>query len=613
MIGPPLVRSVVDQVFQVLLFFSSLVPMLVEGGGVPVPEGLRPWVPWGNVLFAALLAEEEFRRFRIARDRVSLLREEVVDYVLLGLVTLLALEELATGGALFGMVGSEAVIAPSKGYILVNLVLRVVRLFRLVAGARISYPKVFLSSFVIVIVVGALVLWGFPGSVRPGKQVGFVDALFTSASATCVTGLSTVPVYETFSRFGQTVILILIQIGGLGLMTFAAFFAVALGKGVGFTDRVVLQDLLNVDPAATIGRMLAGLVSLTFTVEATGAALMFGRFTDPVSGTLLPAEDQLYFATFHSVSAFCNAGFSLYDARNWTVFATDPLMNGVVASEIVLGGLGFTVILNGIGLLRDPIHRLRERLRRRPLTEAEEEAEERREPPRMSLQTRLALRVSAVLVAGGAVLFLILEWDNVLAGRDTTQAVMASLFQSVTCRTAGFNTVDIDKLRASTLCVMIVLMFIGASPGGTGGGIKTVTAAVLSRVVASLARGRSRVEVFHRTLPDIVAAQAIVVTTLSLAAAAGATIVLCVTEPRLFQPGGTPSGDPFLAVLFEVVSALGTVGLSTGITDRLTDAGKLVLVAVMFVGRVGPITLTQAVAAKRPGAYEWPEERVMIG
>ncbi len=615
---PPALRIPLRRLAAALLFFGSLGPMLVEGGGIPVGEVAMPWVRGANVLFAALLAFSEFTRFRAARYRMAHVREEIVDVALLGATLLMMGTELFSGGGLLGLRGLDALVVPSKGYIVANLVLRVVRLFRHIVALKWSYPKVFVGSFVVVILAGTVLLWALPGSRRPtAAPITFLDAMFTSVSATCVTGLTVRSTGQEFSRFGQTVILVLIQVGGLGLMTFAAFFAMAVRRGIGFTDRLILRDMLNVDPLNTLGSLLAGVVTVTFLTEGLGALLMFGNFPDPLDPSkMLPPGDQLYYATFHSVSAFCNAGFALYDA-NWTPFLTSPLMSGVVMAEIILGGLGFTVILNMLGLSEGLRHRIRGLLRRRPLTHEEEEVEERREPTRVSLQTKVVLGMTAVLVFGGAVLIWVFERGGTMTDLDGPTTLLACLFQSVTTRTAGFNTVDISALQSGTLFLMVLLMFIGASPGGTGGGIKTVTAAVLLRSVTALARGRNRVEMSRRSLPPEVIAQAVVVVTLSCLAVFLATLVLSLTEGETLRGAGAGGRAPFLSVLFEAVSAFGTVGLSCGsgggLTPHVSPVGRCVLMLLMLMGRIGPITLTLAMGRRSGQGYEFPEERLMIG
>jgi trk system potassium uptake protein TrkH len=614
--APGLLATVLDRTLAVVLFFASVVPILLEEGGVRLSPGALPWIRGSNILFAALYGFLEWRRLRAADYRWSFLREEAVDYALLAGTALVMVEELLTGGGIFGLAGMAALVGPAKGYIVVHLVLRIVRLFRLVGQARVDFSKAFLVSFLVVIGVGALLLGALPGAVRPGKSVSAVDALFTSVSAVCVTGLTVVDTGTTWSRFGQTVILILIQIGGLGLMTFAAFFAMAFGKGIGFTDRIMLREMLNVDPLHSLGRILAGVVTLTFSVEGAGALVMYGRFHDPVLGTPLPPAEQVWYAAFHSVSAFCNAGFSLYP-DNWMPFVGDTLMSGTVMVLVVTGGLGFTVLLNLLGLTGALVHSVRSRLRNRPMTEEEELEAERREPPRVSLQTKVALTMTALLVLGGAALIYVFEARGALEGRTRGEAILASLFQSVATRTAGYNTLDTASLQPVTLTLMLLLMFIGASPGSTGGGIKTVTTAVLYRSVTALARGRSRVEMGNRSLPPEVSSQAVVVVVMSIAAIFVGVLVLTVSEGHLLRGERALVNSPFLSVVFEAVSAFGTVGLSAGLTGGLTASfsvlGKCVLMGLMFFGRVGPLSLVIAMGRRQASPYEYPDERVMIG
>jgi len=274
------------------------------------------------------------------------------------------------------------------------------------------------------------------------------------------------------------------------------------------------------------------------------------------------------------------------------------------------------VILNLLGLSRELRDRLRRLLRRRPLTHEEEEVEERREPARVSLQTKVVVRLTLLLVLGGAFLIWVFERDGSMADLDGPSTLVACLFQSVTTRTAGFNTVDIASLQAGTQYLMILLMFIGASPGGTGGGIKTVTAAVLLRSVTALARGRRRVEMARRSLPTEVVFQTVVVVTLGALAVFLGSLVLSLTEADILR-GGRAGAHPFLGILFETVSAFGTVGLSAGpgggLTPHLSTLGRVVLMLLMFVGRIGPITLVLAMGRKAGASWEYPEERVMIG
>jgi trk system potassium uptake protein TrkH len=421
---------------------------------------------------------------------------------------------------------------------------------------------------------------------RAGAPVSAVDALFTATSAVCVTGLAVVDTGTRFSAFGQAVVLALIQVGGLGLMTFAVFVGVVLGRRVAFTDRMVIQDSMHHTPKAGVRRLVRYVVGFTLVTEAAGALLLWLRFRKQ-----FPAGEAAWQSVFLSVSAYCNAGFSLLP-DNLVRYRGDPLVNLAITGLIVVGGIGFLVNLE----LRDQAL-LRLRGRHAPL---------------LTLHARLALVVTAALLAGGTLVFLLLEWDNVLRGLPWGERFLAAWFQSVTPRTAGFNTIDYGRVSSDTLFFTIFLMFVGASPGSTGGGIKTTTFGLLVALVVARWRGRGRATVFRRTIPHAVMDRALLLTLLAWLLVSLAVGLLALTEGH-----GVPfaAAEPrFVALMFEAVSAFGTVGLSTGLTPALSAAGKLVLVALMFAGRVGPLTLVLAVGP-RPGRgrFRYAEENVMVG
>jgi trk system potassium uptake protein TrkH len=440
------------------------------------------------------------------------------------------------------------------------------------------------ASFALVIAVGTLLL-SLPLA-HGGEPVSFIDALFTSTSAVCVTGLTVVDIGTRFSPAGQAVILALIQVGGLGLMTFAVFVGVLLGRKVAFTDRMVIQDSMHHTPKAGVRRLVRYVLAFTLATEAAGAALLWLRFRGQ-----FPSGEAVWQSVFHSVSAFCNAGFGLL-TDNLVRYRGDVLVNLAVTGLIVVGGLGFLVNME----LWDQA-RLRLRGLRAPL---------------LTLHARLALTVTAALLLGGTVAFLFLEWGNVLRDLPPGERVLAAWFQSVTPRTAGFNTIDYGRVSSDTLFFTIFLMFVGASPGSTGGGIKTTTFGLLVALVVARWRGRGRATIFHRTIPHAVMDRALTLTLLAWALVSLAVGVLVATETH-----GVPAGDAapsFVALMFEAVSAFGTVGLSTGITASLSGAGKLVIVALMYVGRVGPLTLVLAVGPRTSrGRFRYAEENVMVG
>ena len=440
------------------------------------------------------------------------------------------------------------------------------------------------GSFALVIAAGTLLL-SLPFA-HSGEPVSLLDALFTSTSAVCVTGLTVVDTGSGFSPAGQTVVLALIQVGGLGLMTFAVFVGVALGRKVAFTDRMVIQDSMHHTPKSGVRRLVRYVLAFTLATEAAGAALLWLRFRGQY-----PAGAAVWHSVFHSVSAFCNAGFGLL-TDNLVRYRGDVLVNLVITGLIIVGGLGFLVNME----LWDQV-RLRLRGRRAPLP---------------TLHARLALTVTGALLLGGTAAFLALEWGNVLRGLPVGERVLAAWFQSVTPRTAGFNTIDFGRVSSDTLFLTIFLMFVGASPGSTGGGIKTTTFGLLVALVVARWRGQGRATVFHRTIPHAVMDRALTLALLAWALVSLAIGLLVATETR-----GVPFGaaEPrFVALMFEAVSAFGTVGLSTGITPSLSAAGKLVLVALMYAGRVGPLTLVLAVGPRHErGRFRYAEENVMVG
>lgn len=426
-------------------------------------------------------------------------------------------------------------------------------------------------SFLGLILAGTLLL-KLPFATPDERPIGWIDALFTSTSASCVTGLVVRDSASGFTGFGQSVLLLLIQVGGLGVMTFSLLYLV-LGGRASVEQRVLVEQTLVGAANLRPGHLLRVVFLFTIACEAAGAALLFPLF----SGRL---DDAAWQSIFHSVSAFCNAGFSLLP-DSLARFRADAGVNLVVMALIVLGGLGFLIVTD----------LLRHRGRWRPL----------------ALHTKLAVAVSATLVVAGAAGFWLVESRRSLAGLGAGEQALASLFQSVTARTAGFNTIDFAALSPATLLGMIALMFVGGSPGSCAGGIKTTTAATLLLTLRAELAGRRFVNVFGRTLPRSAVAAAFAVTTSALLAANAGLFVLLATE--------SSSSDPkhFSDLAFESISALATVGLSTGVTPTLEPGSKLVLVALMFLGRVGPLTLAAVLAGRRVDDWRHPTETVMIG
>ena len=440
---------------------------------------------------------------------------------------------------------------------------------------------------------------------QSAPPAGFSTALFTATSAVCVTGLTVVSTGGYWSPFGQVVILVLVQLGGLGIMTFGAVFALILWQNLGFRQSVVMQDMMTPTMSIQVGRVLLFIVLSTVLMELLGAWALWNLWDDPGMGT----GQRLYTSVFHSVSAFCNAGFSLYD-DSLERYRLTWQANVVFPALIVAGGLGFLVFYNLMRICRSHARRLTTRLRgHRPKPEIGRR--------RVTLQSKLVLVTTVVLLVLGTAttwLFETLPAYTKSPAAPRSQTVMAkapplerltySWFHSVTSRTAGFNVTPTAELTDSSKFLSVALMFTGASPGSTGGGIKTATLAVIVCGIWSLLHNRTQAQGFKRTIPHSIVQRSLVLLTLSVAVVVAATMILSTAQPNV----------SFLDGLFETTSAFGTVGLSTGITPSLNLVGRLLIVAVMFIGRVGPLTLFISLpAGVRQIKYEYPTESVAIG
>lgn len=445
--------------------------------------------------------------------------------------------------------------------------------------------KVIALSFLGLIVLGALLLKGTPGAVDPLYELSWIDAFFMSTSAVCVTGLTTVNVGLDFTPLGQGILLFLMQIGGLGIMTFSLFFMLLLGRKTTLSSRLSLGTISRQHDAYSLLHSLGFVFLMTVTFEALGTLLLFLEFKK-----IHPADYAFFSALFHAVAAFCNAGLSLY-ADNLEGFQRSPAVMAVIMSLIVAGGLGFCVI---------------EEMRAFVISRF------KRERFHWSLHSKITLLTTISLILGGAVFIFVFEQRNLLAGHDAVTQVMNSLFLSVTSRTAGFNTLSTGSLTEATLFFLIFLMIIGGASGSTAGGIKVGTFSVLAALVWHQIKGTGSVIMMHRKIPVTVISQALAIFGASFLLIQISALLLAVTECQ-----GAPHGRgaDFLSLLFEVSSAYGTVGLSTGITEMLSGAGKGLIILLMFLGRVGPLTVGIAILTqkRKPLSYEYAEEEVIIG
>jgi len=429
-------------------------------------------------------------------------------------------------------------------------------------------------GFLSIILAGALLLM-LPIANRGGEGLPFLDSLFTAASATCVTGLVVADTWTQFSLLGQVILLVLIQVGGLGYMTMVLMASLLLKRKVGLRQRTVMAESVSAQRLSDALTLLRYILGGTAAIEGAGAALLALRFVPE-----LGFARGIWYAVFHSVSAFCNAGFDLMGFRepysSLTYYVSDPLVNVTVCALVLLGGLGFLV-------WRDVWEKgLRFR--------------------RYSLHTKIMLTASAVLVVGGAALFWTAERNNLLAGMSPGEQALACLFQAVSPRTAGFNTVDLARLTSGGGLLTIVLMFIGAGPGSTGGGVKITTVAVCLLTLASYVRGRREVGAFNRRLDEEQIHRSAAGVTLYMAFIAAGGLLMLATQPF-----------PLQDALFELFSAMSTVGLSTGITRALSPFNRGLLIVMMYCGRIGSLSMMMALAERRVPRVKDPVEHITVG
>ena len=482
-------------------------------------------------------------------------------------------------------------------YLVLEVVIKVCRTIVNMAASGQSPTLTLIITFLVLIICGAGLLM-LPKSTA-GRTLSFVDALFTSTSATCVTGLIVKDTGSDFSFMGQVIILSLIQLGGLGIIVFGVVFALLLGQALSLKESVAVQDLLNAQTVSRIGKMIAFIFIGTILIETLGAIGLLGLWDSSAAHTTEPGQ-RWFYSIFHSISAFCNAGFSLFE-DSFVRYNNRTAVYTVICPLIILGGLGFSVLYDLTNVSMDRI----KRLLRKHL--GGNQSFMMGPPKKMRLQSKIVISVSAVLIVAGALAILLFDHFTLprSAGGSHT-GLMDALFQSVTARTAGFNTIDISKTSPAARFVLIVLMFIGGSPGSTAGGIKTVTLAVIVMAMIAALRKRQEVEMFKRSVRIVVVGRAITITLLFVIVLFTATLALSVTERY--------NGFDMSRIMFEAASALGTVGLTTGITGSLTTAGKLIIIAVMLIGRLGPLTLLAALTFNlKPAKFNYPEEAIIVG
>ena len=445
--------------------------------------------------------------------------------------------------------------------------------------------KLLVLSFAVLVLIGTMALM-LPG-IMVERGGGLSDALFTATSAVCVTGLSVRDTGSEFSLFGQVIILVLIQIGGLGIITLSnLLFLLRRGK-VGISHRFLLQESFGMLPSVSPAQLIRSIAGYTAVIELVGAVILTARFTVTYH---IPVAHAAWLGVFHSVSAFCNAGFSLF-STSLISYRDDSVINSTIIMLIILGSLGFVVAADINQWLRSFRSAVRGRL---------------------SLHSKVVLAVSALLVTGGAVLFFVLELTGDAMPTSFISHMWQSVFLSVTARTAGFNTVDTASLTNASLLVLMLLMLVGGSPGSTAGGIKTTSLATMLALLYSRMRNRLKVEMFSRSLPTETVTKALTTIAGFIMVIAVAVIMLQITE--LFGVPHSCHRGQFLEYMFEVVSALCTVGLSTGITASLSEPGRLIIITCMFLGRLGPVLIaTSLIGSRQRLEFSYAEEDIIVG
>jgi len=524
-----------------------------------------------------------YTRLTLTTNRTQYLLSRWPEGIAATLALLFGVDLMATGGSYtlhfleaIGLSQADSILLIIvKAYLILLAGIKIIQAIPRIISSNSSPARLVLTSFLLVIFTGMLLLM-LPAATIDGAGLEFIDALFTATSAVCVTGLTVVDTATHLTTFGQGVVLVLIQLGGIGIITFATFLAMFFSGGVTLVGRNALQEVISGEDVDTISKTIKHIVILTFSIEFIGFIGYFISWAEAIPDT----NERLWFSLFHAVSAFCNAGFTLYtNSFSDPVNATNIPINITTMLMIVLGGMGFTTLWESFNRMTGKSH-----------------------SKQYSIHSIIVFRMTVFLIAAGALMVLVLEWNGLLASYTFGDKLLFSFFQSITARTAGFNTLDTGALSAGLTLIIIVLMSIGASPSSTAGGLKTTTIYVLFKSVIANITGSKTIEISNRTVPNRVVFRALTSVFLASFVLISGLILLTIFEDF-----------PFIDILFEQVSAFMTVGLSRGITSSLSDTGKFILTVSMFTGRVGILTVAVAFAKKElTRNYKYPEESVMV-
>lgn len=445
---------------------------------------------------------------------------------------------------------------------------------KILKKTKFSEVQVLALGFFIVIFIGGTIL-SLPISSASGEATNFLDSIFTATSATCVTGLVTVDTGTHWNLFGQTVIMILIEIGGLGFMSFATFISVLIGRRITLKSRLLMQEAMNTFNIQGLVKMLKKVMLFTFIIQFIGALIL--------STQLIPefgVARGIYISIFSSISTFCNAGFDLFGNFNsYTTYYDNSIILLTVSALIAIGGLGFIVLL---------------------------ELYNYKSTKKLSLHAKVVLLITTILIVGGTIVMFILEYNNpnTIGNMNIKNKIVNSIVASISPRTAGINSVPIDKMTTTSKFITVILMFIGGSPGSTAGGLKTSTFGIILCTAISVIKGKENADIFGRTIPRGLQLKAVTLLIIGMGLVTTVTMALTIAEPN----------EAFLDVLYEATSAFGTVGLTTGVTQRLSEPGKIIIIMLMYLGRVGPLTVVMALISRKKGTnYKYPEGKILIG
>lgn len=572
-----------------LIVAGSVIATLIIEYGFYISDSVKRVIQQFNLIAIFYFVFFNLSKLVINPQPLSYLRKKWIEFILTFLIILQSIGFLLYFREPYTIdikTLTRIYIASAQIYLTLDIGLKAIRYSQRLIQKSVHPARLLVISFMLLIFGGTLLLL-LPKATYKG--ISIIDALFTATSAVCVTGLTVVDTGKYFTTFGQLIIMFLIQLGGLGIMTFTTFFMLLLSGGLGIKERLMLGEIFSERNLSKISSTVTRILFITFAIEAIGAIALYNFLPDSIFKN---ETEKIFCSIFHSISAFCNAGFSTFSNNLMDIKNNIPAIL-TIATLIILGGLGFIVLSESIEkpflkMLRK-IKFLRNKI-----------------PPQrvvFSLHSKLAISTTAILIIFGSLFFFILEFNNSLKAEPTLGKVAHAFFQAVTPRTAGFNTIDISKISITTTLFIMLLMWIGASPGSTGGGIKTTSFALIVLKIRSMIKGDERVEIFNKQISEESVSRAFASGLLSILLILTATFILTITEKTA----------NLIDIYFETVSAFATVGLSRGITPNLTIFGKLIIITMMFIGRVGPLVFSFALFGKaEKKRYELQKENVLV-